>query len=202
MIGVKSTNVANKYEVTLLTKFGNEEHKGMVLDWKKLFEYYDKKGTIPSMQLLDSSTDENIIHGTVDLNTGAPNTMILTVDADTLDATTLEPIHKIVDPESTKVEVFYDAQNGSRFMLYEEAQEFNMSLLNVGAEQAELIVKPGSIIEKVDGMWELKEVPGSAPYVVSHLGKNVRYKYSKELGWHDIVKAKYPAGFWRLGFTS
>lgn len=194
MISVEPTENPVLYNATLLTKFGQKNINNKVLSWNKLFQYYSTEpNTNIQMRLLDQlENDPSEILAKVAL-TSAPNVLQLTIDPNTLDKVTHEPIAKFFDPKKTLSSELTKVSVVTRYAVIDSAEPIMMD---------DVKVQPGSIIQYDPGTkkWAVLYEAGE-PAVVNNLANGRRYKYLKQIGWHEVIKTKYAQGLWRLGFS-
>ena len=204
-IGLESvgSETTTAYSVTLLSRFGVPlSDTGKVFSWETLLMYYNGEANPANVELrLMESLDEiGIVSSlTVPNPETEPNIAHIEIDQNTLPATTLDNIKGIIDPRVK----FRDA--GS-YIFHESLDAFDLKLWNDHQNKKNnpnLVVVPGSIV-KLDissNTWIIDWVFGAdKPEIVINEASWKRYKYTKELGWHELIRTKYTPGFWRLGF--
>lgn len=187
MLQLEPTENAAIYKAKLLSKLGNETIQGQMLDWSKLFKYYSADATNAQLRLVDMlENDQTQIVGSI-VPSNVPNEAVVTIDMATLDATTSEPISGFIDPTRFDTSTI---TSKTRYVVHESVTTW---------DEAE----PGSIIEfdpvtkKFTAIYkQLTNI------VVNNLKDGKRYKYSKGIGWQEVVKHRYQPGYWRLGFRA
>lgn len=202
-----STDPQDVFYMKILNAYGSETTDGLepnveqsnIYSWDNLFMYYYGNSEYPAPQVrLLTSLEETGIIGGIEL-TAEPNIVKITIDTDTLEPTTDDPINGIIDPRKYDYDDMITRPDGTRFVVHDSVDPFDLQLWNT--DSIERIAQPGDIIEKIAGTWEVN-TPATTPIIVDNLANGKRYKYLSDIGWHELIKSKYSTGFWRLGFPT
>lgn len=175
-IKIRPSNNVDEYIVTLLGKTGAERVGNMVYDWNKLFQYYTDNGAnVNTLTLLTQIDSSSGIHGVVTL-TSVPNEIIFKVNQETYPRETLsvDGFVNIKDLGTTQL-------NRVVVVTTDDTPYAN-----------------GTVLERSGSKWNVVSIMTGAICVDTSTKK--RYKYTKGIGWHDVVDTKYYPGTWRLGF--
>ncbi len=175
------------YNAVLLTKYGLDNVNGRPLSWEKLLEYYNPAlDDVVEISLLDQlEGDNSAIIGDFQL-TDDPGRGILTIDTMTLEESKLTFSKYIAKLASISLN---SNENAGTYIWHESAEEIVHN---------DVTIKPGDIVT-VDGDSVTSTTPEHG-LVVENSSSGVRYKYLKEIGWHELVKTEYKNGFWRISF--
>lgn len=190
----KTTN----YVVKLLTKYGVDNSNGRVLSWDKLLTYYHPEYKNVQMRLVDTLENDTTQIVGVLTKTETPNEMLLTVDVNTIDATTLPPVDNFVDPTKT---LYADVAPGRYIITGDETRTIGSWM----STDDTTVLENGTIIQievKSDMTKTHTVTVPTDGAVLINLADARRYKYLKHTSWHDVIKTKYGVGFWRLGFNN
>lgn len=202
MIEVSPVAGTNTYNIKLLTKHGLDNVNHRVLSWDKLFKYYSPTESDKiQLRLLDMlENDSTQIIGEL-LTTPQPNVMLFVPDRATVDMTTTEPFNEFIDPKLTLSHDLVTSNGVARYIIHEQAEPFSLSSwVDLPEGNTDVVVQPGSMVAYDGTVWSVIYTPGET-VVTDNLLNGRRYKYLKQIGWHEIIKTKYAPGFWRLGFS-
>lgn len=190
MVELVPTNNVNVYNLKLLTKYGVDNMNGQPLSWENLLEYYNPAmDETVEITLLDQiEGDQSEIIGNFQLTTD-DSTGILTIDPMTMPEFTLT-FSKYISLQKTL------QQNTQGNLIVHESSEPVM-ISTWYNNNTDFLVEPNMILE-YDGTNYVGRMPEHGEVVQSLEGR--RYKYLKEIGWHEVVKTRYNVGFWRISF--
>ena len=183
----------NTYSLTLLGKYGAEFHEGMMFDWSKLFKYYSADDSSPKCFLMPALDTSVGIAGVIKL-TKVPNVVEFVMDESTLPQTTGEPINRFSS---------FSKFSETKILVEESKTQFRTIILDQEEHYAiapDVIAKVGDIVSFNGVSWS-----SSSPKegdIIANIKDGKRYKYSYTDGWHEVIKAKYEPGFWRMGFRN
>lgn len=183
-------------EVTLLNQHGSNEINGQKLDWRKVLNSYGQYRPGVSQFRLKTVNDldnhDSDIIGTFDFHPTKPNSLIWTIDVETLQPNTMAPIEGIIDMQGrVPGRGLPPAESGQRYMLIED--------LHPVADWDMLEAHVNDIIE-YDGTKWFKAFDASAvttPHFVLNLRSNKQLRWTGEQ-WLMAVEGTYNPGFWRV----
>lgn len=194
-VQISKASGTNDYRVKLCTKYGVDNVNGRVLSWDKLLTYYspnyaDQYIQLRLVDLLENDSTQ-IIGALTFMDT--PNEMLFTVDPNTLDAPTAEPVLRFIDPMK---EIFANLPAG-RYIIHETAEERTIGSW-IGNDNQEMLLH-GCIIN-ITQQRDIEVITPIDGTVLNNIEDGTRYKYLKQVGWHEVIKTTYGTGFWRLSF--
>lgn len=190
-IGVSGTDIQLLSQDSLTIKKWNED----------LLDAYGKLRDGVSILKLRQSNDyedhsQDII-GTVTAHSTDADKLTFTIDQDTLPATTLSDIAKIIDPQvnypgdGTLAPVF----DGQRYLLTEEISVSGYPDWGVDAQENDIIQYSQSSSGWVV-VFDASSYSGTVP-VIKNVNTNKRYKFVSNQ-WISVYEGEYNPGFWKL----
>jgi hypothetical protein len=190
-IGVSGTDVQLLSQDSLSIKKWNED----------LIDAYGKlRDSVSILKLRQSNDHEDHtqdIIGTVTAHSSDADKLTFTIDQDTLPATTLSDIAKIIDPQvnypgdGTLSPVF----DGQRYLITEEISASGYPNWGVDAQENDIIQYSQSSSSWVV-VFDASSYSGTVP-VIKNLNTNKRYKFVSNQ-WISVYEGEYNPGFWKL----
>jgi len=180
--------------ITLLDQAGVQPQS-----WSSLLEMYDKdvQDSISLLKLKiidDLDDDTQDIAGTIAINPADDTQLVFNLDTDTLPASTIGDVNKIIDPtknypgDGTLPDLAY----GQRYLITED--------LGDGYANWNVVASANDIIEYGNTGWTVSfDASANTETVVTskNLNTNKVYRWTGKL-WMSIYEGEYNPGYWTL----
>lgn len=161
--------------------------------WEEMFKSYgvDQEGSclIRIRQTEDIDEEDFDVYANIE-PTGDDEVAILSYDTETFKTNSLRPIQYIISGTNSNTALF-DSDNGTRIIIASD--------MDVSNTVWNMEVVANSIIEKVDGVWEIMFTASTATkdeYVLNS-NSNEQYKFVFGLGvWQPTMIGMYNEGYW------
>lgn len=195
--------------------FDSQSQYGSKINWLKLEALYSKtfRNGLTQVKLQQSATtvngDDIIVEvtGTVALDPQDDQTMLFTVDSDTVPTNTLDPVDAVINPLTFDPS---SAANGTRYLLTEDIGSNETELANRSV-WGDVVASANDIIEKESGVWvkrfdaDLDDSTVDSTYTtvqyVTNLTTGVQYKWTGSNGyWVKSYEGFYQPGSWSITF--
>ncbi len=180
--------------VTLLDKSGVNKEK-----WAPLIEMYDKtiNDNVSLLKLKitnDLEDDSQDLAGTIAVNPSDETQLVFNLDADTLPASTITDITKIIDPTKNFPGDGTLADNtiGQRYLITED--------IGTGFPQWGVTASANDIIEYSSSGWSVSfdaSTKSDTTAITKNLNTSKVYKWTGTQ-WMSIYEGEYNPGFWTL----
>lgn len=203
----------NNYQVEVVGNMATlyKDNGTTLANWNDLLEILSPQGTtgtvgsqdLDDIPLTDGSTlqlnisndidsEDNLITGIVARNAVDSSKLIFTLDTDTLPATTLSSITRIVDPSVNYPGdgTLNAAALGQRYLITNEIQGHNWG---INASADDIIEYDGT---KWNITFDASTADGTVRYVLNTY-TNKQYKWEDEQ-WTSTYEGIYNPGYWRL----
>ena len=167
--------------------------------WSSLIEMYDKEVqdsiSLLKLKIIDDLDDETQdIAGTIAINPADDTQLVFNLDTDTLPASTIGDVNKIIDPtknypgDGTLPDLAY----GQRYLITED--------LGDGYTNWNVVASANDIIEYGDTGWTVSfdaSTKSDTTATSKNLNTNKVYRWTGKL-WMSIYEGEYNPGYWTL----
>ena len=167
--------------------------------WSSLIEMYDKEVqdsiSLLKLKIIDDLDDDTRdIAGTIAINPADDTQLVFNLDTDTLPASTIGDVNKIIDPtknypgDGTLPDLAY----GQRYLITED--------LGDGYTNWNVVASANDIIEYGDTGWTVSfdaSTKSDTTATSKNLNTNKVYRWTGKL-WMSIYEGEYNPGYWTL----
>jgi len=167
--------------------------------WSSLIEMYDKEVqdsiSLLKLKIIDDLDDDTQdIAGTIAINPADDTQLVFNLDTDTLPASTIGDVNKIIDPtknypgDGTLPDLAY----GQRYLITED--------LGDGYTNWNVVASANDIIEYGDTGWTVSfdaSTKSDTTATSKNLNTNKVYRWTGKL-WMSIYEGEYNPGYWTL----
>lgn len=180
---------STKKHIARIINTGAEEYTR----WEDIFKLYgvdlDSSTLIRMRQNSDLDDDSNDVYATLEISEDDPFVAFIEYDVDTFKPNSIEPINGIISGTNTN-ETMFNSDNGTRYIV---------ATVMTANPVWNIEATPHSIIEKIDGAWNIV-LDGSVHNIVEYVlntTSNEQYKFIPEINaWQPTNIGTYTEGFW------